>query len=82
MKYSRYTRRVEGVNTFVDRDFGITEQRLLRVYWVFGILGGFGKGLLRACSSALSHSIDAGDVEPDELDEKDVVDKPGTRTGR
>ena len=41
-----------------------------------------GDGFLRACSSALSHSIDAGigvedgGEEPDELDEEDVIDRP------
>ena len=52
----------------------------------------YATGLLRTCSSALSHSIDAGigvepvlscgndvgGVVPDELDKEDVVDKPGT----
>ena len=57
------------------------------------ILVGLDDDLSRACSSALSHSIDAGmgvdsvlscedDVggdESDELDEEDVVDKSGDR---
>ena len=55
------------------------------------ILVGLDDGLSRACSSGLSHSIDTGmgfesvlsceddvgDDESDELDEEDVVDKPG-----
>ena len=54
-----------------------------------------GTGFLRPCSSALSLAIDAGTgvepvlscgndvggVEPDKLDEEDVVDKPGTTIG-
>ena len=54
---------------------------------------GLRDGSLRACSSALSHSINAGiGVEPvlscvnvggdvpDELDEQEVVDQPGKTT--
>ena len=58
--------------------------------WVLGFFGGLDDGLLRVCSSALSHSTDAGigvepvlscgtdvrGIEPDELDEEEVVDKP------
>ena len=67
---------------------------MVHIFVGFGFFVGLHDGLLRACSSALSHSIDAGvgaepvlscgngvgDVEPDELDEEEV-DEPGTTIG-
>ena len=60
-----------------------------------GCLAGLNDGLLRVCSSVLSHSNDAGigvvpvlscgndvgGIQPDELDVEEVVDKPGTTIG-
>ena len=62
-------------------------------FWLFLVESG--DRLVRTCSSALSHSTDngigvdlvlscgceAGRAELDELDEKDVVDEPGTTIG-
>ena len=61
----------------------------------FEVFWGLNDELPRTCSSALSHSIDAGTgvepvcscgndvgcVEPDELDEEEIADKPGTTIG-
>ena len=65
------------------------------IYWVFGFVAELNVGLLRVCSSALSHSTDAGrgvepvlscgsDVGGAELDElyEEVVDRPGPRLVR
>ena len=68
---------------------------MVHIFFGFGSFVGLHDGLLRACSSALSHSIDAGicvepvlscgndvgDVEPDELDDEEVVNKPETTIG-
>ena len=60
---------------------------MVHIIFGFGFLVELDDGLHRVCSSALSHAgkgtepDENEDGEPDELDEEEVVDEPGTTIG-